>query len=73
MPLALSVAREHCDWCALQGLTPAETLRAVGIQPSLIQRIRGPSWGYVEGEIAARWVALRGELTDKSGEYRRAA
>ena len=70
MPLALSVAREHCDWCALQGLTPAETLRAVGIQPSLIQRIKGLSWGYVEGEIAARWVGLRRGLTE---DWREAA
>jgi hypothetical protein len=63
-PLALSVAREHCDWCALQGFTPSETLAAVGLRPRLLHRFRGPSWGSVEREIAEQWVSLRRGLSD---------
>jgi hypothetical protein len=66
MPLALSVAREHCDWCALQGFTPSETLAAVGLRPRLLERFRGASWGYVEQEIAKQWVSLRRGLTDNT-------
>lgn len=64
MPVALLVAREHCDWCALQGMTPTETLRSVGLRPRLLDRLRGASWGYVEQEIARQWVGLRRELND---------
>jgi hypothetical protein len=70
MPLALSVAREHCDWCALQGLTPDETLRTVGLRPRLLHRFRGPSWDYVERQIAEQWVGLRRGLTE---DWREAA
>jgi hypothetical protein len=63
-PLALSVAREHCDWCALQGFTPAETLAAVGLKPRLLERFRGVSWGSVERAIAEQWVGLRRGLND---------
>lgn len=71
-PMALLVAREHCDYAALQGLSPVETLRTVGLRPRPGHR---PSWAYVEQEIGLQWLRLTGEidLKDTSGGYREAA
>jgi hypothetical protein len=72
LPEALRVAREHVNYSALQGLSPTETLRTVGIRPRHGHR---PSWQYVEQEIGLQWLRLTGEinLKDKRGGYREAA
>jgi hypothetical protein len=72
LPKALQIAREHCDYAALQGLSPVETLRMVGLRPRLGHK---PTWFYVEQEIGLQWLRITGEidLKDKRGGYRRAA
>jgi hypothetical protein len=72
LPEALRVAREHVNYSALQGLSPTETLRTMGLKPRLGHR---PSWAYVEQEIGLQWLRLIGEidLRDKRGGYREAA
>lgn len=72
LPEALRVAREHVNYSALQGLSPRETLRTMGLKPRLGHV---PTWDYVEQEIALQWLRLRGDinLKDKRGGYRREA
>ena len=72
LPRALQVAREHCDYAALQGLSPVDTLKTVGVRPRLNHR---PSWAYVEQEIGLQWLRMRGDidLKDKRGGCREAA
>ena len=72
LPEALRVAREHVNYSALQGLSPRETLKAMGLRPRLGHI---PTWDYVEQEIGLQWLRMRGDinLADKSGGYRRAA
>jgi hypothetical protein len=72
IPEALRVGREHCDYAAMRGLSPRETLRTMGLKPRLGHI---PTWDYVEQEIGLQWLRMRGDinLADKSGGYRRAA
>lgn len=76
LPEALRVAREHCNYCALQGLSPVETLKMVGLRPRLGHQ---PNWFSVEQEIGLQWLRLADEVDgvfspkENDGYWREAA